>query len=444
MSKHGINNENKKSKKNIVLDDYDKKDTKVKKAKEPKYNKKRKNRKILSYENIPIKEYSDIDEKVNKRILKKTLLIFSVLITIVIVVFVFANRNKLSWDNFTTWVSESVFQSTKGDEFPTDILGTTVSKGNFTLIGGRPCYASDTSYVELSDSAGKIINTQLSFSDPIVRNTSNYSIVYSAGGTGYIVNDVKETKHKGNTQNGIYSADVNDSGYYCIVSQGSEYLSVLTAYDKENKKMFEYSFADYYITCVSINPNGDGAVCFGVTSQNGTEQTKIYVLDFKETKPVKEYDISESLIYDSYFLSSNKLIAVSNNSIFTIDLDKDKPDVTDYNSRKLTTYSFNKETNALSVALSRSNDGRNCDIIVFDSSGEVDYTIKSEYRVDSISTYKGNLGILSSGDAYILEEDGTVSGKCSVGNDARSILLYSSDKAYVLGISEIRTIEIDE
>ena len=53
------------------------------------------------------------------------------------------------------------------------------------------------------------------------------------------------------------------------------------------------------------------------------------------------------------------------------------------------------------------------------------------------------LGILSEGTAYILEEDGTVDAKTDPGNDAQSILLYDTDKAYVLGISEIREVEFD-
>ncbi len=61
------------------------------------------------------------------------------------------------------------------------------------MIGGHVSYASDTSYVELSDSAGRIINSQLSYSDPILRGTRNYSIVYGAGGNGFMVSDAKET-----------------------------------------------------------------------------------------------------------------------------------------------------------------------------------------------------------------------------------------------------------
>ena len=445
MGKHG-EKVTSSHKQNIIKEDSKKKAEKAEKieSKELKQNKKRKKRKILSYENVPIEEYSEETVKFNKRILKKTIIVFVIIIVLFAGVFLIANRSKFTWDNFSTWVSVNVLGSNKGEDFPVDTLGTTVSKGNFTMIGGHVSYASDTSYVELSDSAGRIINSQLSYSDPILRGTRNYSIVYGAGGNGFMVSDAKETKHKGTTKEGIFTADVNDNGYYCVVTQGSGYLSQLTAYNNENQKLYEYYFSDYYITCVSINPSGDGAVCTGITSKDGGEETKIYQLNFTEKKPVREYTLSDSMVYDTRYISSNKVCAVANNAVYTLDLTSDKPKVTEYNSRTLTTYDFNADTNVLSVVLSKSGDGRNCDILIFSSTGEIEKTLKWTDRVDSISTYKGNVGILSSGTAYILDDQSKVISKADAGNDAKALLLYSSNDAYVLGISEIRDISIDK
>lgn len=448
MGKHGEKIKKNKTKENIEEQNIiqeDKKDKKKsRKTKERKQNTARKKRKILSYENVPIDEYGEETVKFNKKILKKTIVVFLIIVILFCGVFLIANRSRISWDNFSTWVSVNVLGSSEGEGFPVDTLGTSVSKGNFTLIGGHLSYASDTSYVELSDSAGRIINTQLSYSDPILRGTRNYSIVYGAGSNGFMVSDSKETKHKGTTSEGIFTADVNDNGYYCIVTQGSGYLSQLTAYNNENEKLYEYYFSDYYITCVSINANGDGAVCSGVTTNNGGEQTKIYQLSFSEEKPVKEYVFSDSMVYDTRYISPDKVCAVANNAVYTINLQEDKPKVTEYNSRTLTTYDFNADTNVLSIVLSKSGDGRNCDMLIFNSKGEVERTLTFADRVDSISTYKSNVGILSSGKAYILDDESNVTSKKDAGNDAKAMLLYSSNDAYILGISEIRDISIDE
>lgn len=78
------------------------------------------------------------------------------------------------------------------------------------------------------------------------------------------------------------------------------------------------------------------------------------------------------MVYDTRYISSNKVCAVANNAVYTLDLTSDKPKVTEYNSRTLTTYDFNADTNVLSVVLSKSGDGRNCDILIFSSTGEIE------------------------------------------------------------------------
>lgn len=417
------------------------KDTKVRKARQPKHNKRNKKRDVLSYENVPIKEYneySDNEVKLDKRLLKRTAIVVGIIAVLVIFVLIFANRESITWDNISTWFSQSILGTSDGEDYPVEIVGTEISKGNFRMMGDYPAYASDTSYVELNNTAGEIINTQLNFSSPIVRGTSNYNIVYGVGSNGFLINDVKKTKHKGSTKYGIFTADINSDGYYCIVTEGSGYLSVLTAYNNEYKKMYEYSFADYYITSVAINSRGSQAVCCGITSVNGAEHTKVYVLDFNKEKPIMEYDLTESVIYDIFYLSSDTVSAVANNAVYTLDLSEKEPAKEPYNSRTLTTYEYNPDTKTFVVSLSRSGDGRNCDILFFDSSGEIDYTINSDYKVEAVSTYKGDLAILSNGKLYLLDEDGTVDSTADAGNDARSFVMCKSDKAYVFGISEIR------
>ena len=83
---------------NIIKEDSKKKAEKAEKieSKELKQNKKRKKRKILSYENVPIEEYSEETVKFNKRILKKTIIVFVIIIVLFAGVFLIANRSKFT------------------------------------------------------------------------------------------------------------------------------------------------------------------------------------------------------------------------------------------------------------------------------------------------------------------------------------------------------------
>lgn len=426
----------------IVTEDSPK-DTKVRKAKSPRQNRGTKRRRTISYENVPIDEYTEAELRFDKRLVKKTLFIFVLIIILVFAVTLFVNRDNLTVDNFSAWFNNSVLGISDGKGFPVDINGTTVSKGNFRLINGKPCYASDTSYVELSDTAGEAVNAQLSYDNPVVRGTSNYNIVYGVGSKGYMICSSLEQKKKSDTETGVFSADINDKGYYAVVTEGKDYLSELSAYNSENKKIYSYMFAEYYITCVSINSRGTGAICTGITTENGIEKTRVYVLDFSTEKPVKEYEINNSVAYESFFLSSSKAILVSSDGVYSLDFESEEPKKTEYDSSILTTYSFNPDTKSLALVLSRSGDGRNCDVVTFNSNGEKEQKIETELRIDSISTYKGTIGMLSEGQAFILNNDGTLSEGVDAGNDAQSILLYSNSNAYILGISEIREVKLN-
>lgn len=417
-------------------------------ADSPKKTKRRNiNRDILSYENVPIDRYERYSKRntgfdikrINKQLVKRIALILVVIFLLFITVFLISNRKKLTRDNISLWFNEHILGE-EGDGFPVSLSGTSVSEGNFVPVNGRPCYASDTSYIELNSSAGEIINSQISFTDPVIRGTRNITIVYGAGSNGYMIHNSKKRLVKGSTDDPIYTADVNDSGRYIIVTGGADYLSVFKAYSEDNKQIYSYSFADYYVTCAAVNEDGDGAVCCGITTENGAEKTKIYVLDFQQEKTAREYDLPESVIYDIFYLSDNTVSAIADNSVYTLNLKNKNIEKYDYKNRLLTDYTYDPDTGNFAISLSRSGDGHNCDIVSFDSSGEEDYTINSNYRVNSISLYKGDLGILSDNTAYILDKDGKVDMKSDAGNDARTLMLSGSDTAYVLGISEVRKI----
>ena len=100
MGKHG-EKVTSSDKQNIIKEDSKKKAEKAEKieSKELKQNKKRKKRKILSYENVPIEEYSEETVKFNKRILKKTIIVFVIIIVLFAGVFLIANRSKFTWHN---------------------------------------------------------------------------------------------------------------------------------------------------------------------------------------------------------------------------------------------------------------------------------------------------------------------------------------------------------
>ena len=95
-------------------------------------------------------------------------------------------------------------------------------------------------------------------------------------------------------------------GLPCLVSEGNGFFSQLCAYDKNNNRIFKYSFSEYYINAVAINSDGSGCVACGVTSDNGGMRTGVYVLDFGKEEPVSKYVIDDDTIIDCRYISGSR------------------------------------------------------------------------------------------------------------------------------------------
>lgn len=397
-------------------------------------------REIMSYEEVPLEDYEAEDPKVTKYAVKKILKVFLIIVACCLVVFIFANREKLTYDNIKNWVQYELLGHGTGDGYPVSIVGTNVNQGNFLSIDNYIAYASDTSFVTLSSNAYEIFNTQLSYSKPVIKNSNSKILVYNLDGKGYQINSVDKNLYSGEAPDKIFVADINSSGAYVLVTQSDGYLCKLYAYNNNNKQIYAYSFSEYYITDVALSADGKGAVACGVSTQNGTTVSAIYVLDFSSEKPKSISKIDKNIIYSVKYLSNNSVCAVGSNGSFVLNTSNSQLAKNDYQEKTLTCYDINRDTGCFTVSLSRSGDGRSCDILYFNSEGKLINTISTELKITSISLYKDKIAALSQNTVYVYNRDGKLIYTESAGTDAREVKICSDSSAYILGISEIRQI----
>ncbi|MGN1051601.1 MAG: DUF5711 family protein, partial [Acutalibacteraceae bacterium] len=331
-----------------------------------------------------------------------------------------------------------LFNNSYESNFPVQIVGSSVEEGNFILSGGNVSYASDTSFIVLNSKGIETVNSQLSFSNSAMETAGEYTLIYDMGGKGYQIDDQKGIAYNGEMEEEIFCADINSDGSYVVVSESSGYLSKLFAFDKNNKIKYKYSFAEYYITDVAINSSGNGAIAVGISTQNGTEETMIYNLDFKKDSAVSTTKISDTVIYDIEYVSGSRAVAIGNNAIYYVNINSADYDTFSYEGKLLAGYDINSLNGDYGVALSKSGDGRNCEVHIFASSGKEKGFFSSEYKIVSFDLYKSSLGIISEDKGYILSYTGDIKSVCDVGNDGRQILLDSEKSGYLLGISEVR------
>lgn len=405
-------------------------------------------REVLSYEDMPLDESGQSNfqktiksAKRNKKIIKRVIII---LLVLVIAVFYFANRDLITFANFKNWVQYGLFNMRSDEQFPKNTEGDVIYDGNFTRINNNLVYVSDTKFATINNWGRSIYTSKQNYSKPVLVTAadSDLSLIYNLDSTEFAINTLDENIYKGKAPDDLLVADISESGTYALVTQKDGYLSKLYVYSEDNKQIFAYSFADYYVTSISLDSSGESAVLSGISAHNGSQISAIYLLDFSEERPVLFKEFNDNAIYCVDHLTDRYCCIIGENATYTLDSKSNEFATTGYDGKTLTAFTVNTDTNTYSISLSRSGDGNMCDILNFSSSGELSSTINTELKIKSISTYKNRVGVLSGDILYLYNKDGTLISQHDAGLDPHCVVLYSKSDAYILGVSEIRRLDL--
>ena len=329
------------------------------KRKKGRYSEKKvnKERKVISYEDVPLDDYEQEKTDISPSAVKK--IIIGVVIALVagLIVFAFANRDKLTPENLSVWWTYDVLGNA-GKGYPVNIVGAEVKSGNFTENQNRIAYASDTSFVTLNSSGGEIANVQLRHSKPVMKTSENKFLIYGLGEKEYQILSFDKELYTGEAQSIIYTGDIASNGVYCCVTEGDGFLSELYVYNSDNNRIFKYSFSEYYINSVALNNDGSGCVACGLSSDGGAIKTGVYVLDFGKEEPVNKYEIPDDAIIDSKYISGRRAALVGENASYVIKIGAEEYNTVSYEDKPMINYCFSPKTGSFALALSKSGDGK--------------------------------------------------------------------------------------
>lgn len=400
------------------------------------------NRDVISYEEVPLDDYEEETTRVSSVDAKKIVKIVILLLILGLIVFAFANRNSLTPENISNWFKYDVLGQGDGKGYPVNIVGTNVDANNMITVGNTISYASDTSFVTLSSNASEIQNYQLSYASPVISNNGNNLLIYSLGGKEFNVGTTNEITYAGKTDDNIFTGDISGSGVYGVVTQTSGYLSKLYIFNKENKQIYAYSFSDYYITSLSINPSGTQCIACGISAKEGSFSGIVYVLDFKQEEPLGTYEINENVIYRSEYFSSNEACLIGDTASYLMSTSDGALTENSYNQMLLTAYEVNENTGNYSISLSRTGDGHSCTVKTFNSSGETVSEIETDYKISALTLQKGDIYILENSNVHCYDFSGNEKRTGDAGSGAKQIKVSSDGTVFVIGVNEIRKSEL--
>lgn len=363
-----------------------------------------------------------------------------ILLVLVLGLALWLNRDSLNPERVGQWLKLQFMGSGEGDGFPVAITGSSVLASNFTSYGGDAYILSDTALTALSSSGKELLSLRHSLNQPVLRTAHEKALLYNQGSTGYTILSGTEKTWSGTSEQDILVGDVAQSGKFALGFQGSDGASEFQVYQKDGSLQYRYLFAKDYITAIALNYDGTWGLVCTMRGEKGGIISKATVFDFNREDPVASFEVKDNLLLDACWTEGGDLYAVGESALLRARSSDYAFEEYGYDGRQLTAYRLDQGRAFLSV--SAYEHAGPCTLLVFHGMEEP-LRVESDQRIVSLSASGGVIGALVESSARFYDySTGEELGRADAGGDAKSLALGSESMAYILGVSEIRTIQL--
>lgn len=397
-------------------------------------------------EGLPDSSPAEETAKRERRAIPKALYLISlVLVAVIIGLGLWINREYLTWDNLREWAKLQVLGEESGDGFPVPITGSTIYHYNFMSYNGAAVMLSDTALTVVNGEGKEVFSLRHDLNQPILQSSAGQFLMYNSGSTGYTVLSGTEVRVSGVAEQDIIAGAVAANGRFALGLAGEYGASRLEVFLETGKLQYEYAFANDYITAVALNHNGtQGAVCTA-RSDKGEMVSKLTIFDFSQTEPVAQYETRDNLLFAAYWSENGSLYGVGDAALVSGRSSDFEFTEFDYQGRQLTAYRL--AANRAFLSISAYEHAGPSTLMILNGSeayGESNpIRVEMDKRIESISVSGGTVGMLAGAEAVFCEySTGRELARTGAGADAKSLALFSESQAYVLGVSEVRTVEV--
>lgn len=364
-----------------------------------------------------------------------------ILIVSVLGLLVWFNRENLTPSNIVEWTQSKIVGMGIGDGYPSPISnGSSVRAGNFASVNKEAVIVSDTALTVLNSTAKELVRRQHSYSNPVMKTAGSRVLIFNLGGTGFQVEGQSKTILKQSTPENILAGSIAANGRYALATQAEGYRSKLTVYLADGTPQYLYQFSDCYVTDVALNRDGTRAAVTGVSASGGAITSSVYLFEFSDPKPKKILKYTDNLMLTVHYGGNGVIVAVGDLLVSTIGETGEKVDY-GYGGQRLLCYAVDNGRTA--VALAPYANSAASKLAILDDGGKEVSSNNLTGAASSVSIYGNTAAALADGKISAFPMSGGVlSGSVDAGTDARSIALHDESSVYVLGVSEIRLLDL--
>jgi len=271
------------------------------------------------------------------------------------------------------------------DEYNFDVGGNRV----FADLGGSLAAAGTFGVQVLDISGAETLRDPFRMTSPAISAATGRAVAFDIGGTAVRVFDETRITASIEETGTVISASINQNGWFCVCSQErGAFRSIVTAYDNRGRDVYRVSLASDYAISAILSPDNKRLTVLSLTGEGS--RVAFYDLSSEITGGI--FDHPGGLILDIRYLTGGDVLAVTQESLITIDAGGNGLGLYSFSGRRLGGYA--QDGDLIALYLLDYGLGYSGRLVTLRENGEILGELASSREIISMSFSEGYLAVL--------------------------------------------------
>lgn len=280
-------------------------------------------------------------------------------------------------------------------------------------------------------SGNNFLLLQHDFSNPVLDTSEERVLLYNRESNKFNIANNSGSLFDENLEQAIFCGDISYNGSVAFVCDSSSFAAQILVFDKNMEQYYTWYLADGLVSDITVSDDGEYVALAVLKVKNGSFSSEIYCLDTEKEEPLYVKELAYETVYRVESVSSSNFVYTSDKNLEFVDWETGKA---------ITNNNFGSASYFSSISdyyLALYGEASRSDILLYNSSGEIEEQFEYNGIIDSISIFDERVYILTGNKVNYFD----FSGK-----NQKTISLDSKPD-YIVGVDDgfisINNIDID-
>ena len=355
-----------------------------------------------------ISEFEIIKLKKRRKQVSKKIFLFSMFMFVFVLCWHF--RNNIAYISDMVSINYNSFKN--NTQYPKSILGEQpigLQKFNNNVM----LICENSMSICGVHQAAQIFNINRNFSNGGIRHNNKRIATFDYATGNLNLYDRFKNVYNEQGKCKIYNVKIANNNYVAILSDSLHYASCARILDANNKQIFSWNCTDGYVINGAFSSDSKKVAIVSLKSSEGKIQSTISIFDIKSGKLNDRISVSD-LIFDIIYSTSEKIIAITRNSVYFFN--RDLQHFTTYNFENEELLKFNWSDNIIALCFKKYLNGASSKIVTLNLTGDLLGENELKGEVKSLKAEGNSVGVLAEDRIFLFDKDMKLkkSYKCNV------------------------------